>query len=515
MDNRRCRYKTLSLDKKLKAIKQIENGEKLKDVALAYKIKSNTLSTIYKNRAKLKDRLVQHPASKKFKRIRNGKYANLDKAVITFVTQARQNRIPINGTIIQAKAKQLGELLNIQNFSASAGWLQRLKKRAGLKWKCLTGDAAEADEEEAASWLINVFQPLMAQYNENDVFNADEGALFFKCLPGKTMALKNENCKNEKKSKERITMMVGCNMTGTEKLPMFVIGKSKRPRCFKGVKSLPVRYDSNKNAWMTGYLFEKWLADLDEKFTKENRKVLLFVDNCSAHVKDVRDKLTSIRLEFFPPNLTSILQPMDRGIIRSLKARYRNTLVLKMIDQMERNVPITKVNLLDGINLLSEIWETKVTPTVIKNCFKKAGFIDSHFDAGDDISLSQFVEEQRNYEKLQLLMPIEITDTFEEFVNIDDGVLVAGLMSDHDIVEAVQNDSENHEVPEQKEQTHSGNGDSCSEDEEPEEQNEQNSIDVLEALSYVDKLRIALEKKKNVPQFFFTNLNAIHEFLNK
>jgi hypothetical protein len=36
--------------------------------------------------------------------------------------------------------------------------------------------------------------------------------------------------------------MVGANMFGTEKLKLFTIGKVKKPRCFKGIKSLPVDY---------------------------------------------------------------------------------------------------------------------------------------------------------------------------------------------------------------------------------------------------------------------------------
>lgn len=52
-----------------------------------------------------------------------------------------------------------------------------------------------------------------------------------------------------KKSKNRITVLVGSNMTGTEKLPLLVIGKSARPRCFKKAV-IPVGYAANKKAWM-------------------------------------------------------------------------------------------------------------------------------------------------------------------------------------------------------------------------------------------------------------------------
>ena len=59
--------------------------------------------------------------------------------------------------------------------------------------------------------------------------------------------LKGKKCLGGKYGKERITITVGANMSRTEKLKLLVIGKAKKPRCFKGIKSLPVDYRSNKN----------------------------------------------------------------------------------------------------------------------------------------------------------------------------------------------------------------------------------------------------------------------------
>lgn len=66
---------------------------------------------------------------------------------------------------------------------------------------------------------------------------------------------------------------------------------------------------------MTTKLFEDWLKAFDEDMEKQHRKVLLLLDNCSAH--EVSCPLKAVRLMFLPPN-TSVLQPLDKGIIRSL-----------------------------------------------------------------------------------------------------------------------------------------------------------------------------------------------------
>ena len=90
-------------------------------------------------------------------------------------------------------------------------------------------------------------------------------AFFYQCLPNKTRHLKSEKYSGGKNSKIRITGLAAANSVG-EKLPMFVIGKSKAPRCFKNVTSLPCIYRSQKKSWMNSTLFEEWVRELDVKF---------------------------------------------------------------------------------------------------------------------------------------------------------------------------------------------------------------------------------------------------------
>lgn len=63
--------------------------------------------------------------------------------------------------------------------------------------------------------------------------------------------------------KERVTIVLGANMSLTL-------------RGFRGVKSLPVNYKSNTNAWMTGKLIEKWMIKLDKKnFSRREKSFIL------------------------------------------------------------------------------------------------------------------------------------------------------------------------------------------------------------------------------------------------
>jgi len=84
-------------------------------------------------------------------------------------------------------------------------------------------------------------QPSSPTTSFEDIFNSDEFGLFYQALPNKTLHLKSEKCVGGKHSKTRLTGIAAANAVG-EKLPMFVIGKSARPRYFTGIRNLPCRY---------------------------------------------------------------------------------------------------------------------------------------------------------------------------------------------------------------------------------------------------------------------------------
>jgi len=53
-------------------------------------------------------------------------------------------------------------------------------------------------------------------------------------LPDKTFTIKGMDCHGGKHGKERVTLRLGANASGTEKLPVLLIGKSKHPRYLAG-----------------------------------------------------------------------------------------------------------------------------------------------------------------------------------------------------------------------------------------------------------------------------------------
>lgn len=108
----------------------------------------------------------------------------------------------------------------------------------------------------------------------------DEKGLYYRTLPERTYVFENSPAKGTKACKERFTLLCYASMTG-EKKDLLGVGKSKPPRCFKEVKkTLPTVYYNDKSAWMT-FIWQEWLVKCDKS---SDRKILLLVDDCTAHV---------------------------------------------------------------------------------------------------------------------------------------------------------------------------------------------------------------------------------------
>jgi hypothetical protein len=60
-------------------------------------------------------------------------------------------------------------------------------------------------------------------------------------------------------------------------------------------------------------------------------KIILTLDNCPAHADASLLASCDVHVVYIPPNCTSIIQPMDQGILRSLKCYYRQQLMQKLI----------------------------------------------------------------------------------------------------------------------------------------------------------------------------------------
>ncbi|KAL4233818.1 hypothetical protein ACF0H5_008496 [Mactra antiquata] len=327
--------------------------------------------------------------------------------ILRWIRDANTRSISLTGALIQERARLFASDLGLEDFKASNGWLHKFLKRHNLSCKMMSGERGDVNSNTVEEWKSRL-PKICEGYELRDIFNMDESGIFFKSGGRTTYCDKNVQCAGGKRAKDRVTVALCASATG-EKLKPLVIGKSRRPRCFGKVKveSLPVCYKNNKKAWMNSRIYEEWLTGLDKKMRRQNRNILLFIDNASSHV-DM--ELRNVKVVKLPANCTSVLQPMDQGIIQSLKLKFykhQSTYILGKMEKssMSGSELLKTVTLLDTVYWIDRSWRN-VEPTTITKCFNKCGFgnvnmpvsdSDSDCDDDDDIPLTELARVESIY----------------------------------------------------------------------------------------------------------------------
>lgn len=375
----------LTITQKLQMISKIENGASRKQMCLEYDIGETTVRDILKQKDKLLTfASMSNNASgmKKRKTMKNSTYVELDMALTEWLAQVRSEGTPVSGPIIATKAKRFFDLLGLQgDFDASSGWLTRFKQRHGIREIGLHGEKLSGDQQAADNFKHDFAEFVLSEeLSYEQIYNADESGLFWKCLPTRTLAFESERqAAGHKSSKERITIMSCSNAAGSHKLRLLVIGKSLKPRSFKGTRAenLPVDYFHQKKGWMNQQIFQEWFEKifvpqvrkhLDSK--KLPQKAVLLIDNAPSHpiASVLKSSDGQIFAKFLPPNVTALLQPMDQGVIATMKRTYRTKLLMSKIEEgCDLKEFWKSYTILDSIYDIASSWDSIKPLTLVRS----------------------------------------------------------------------------------------------------------------------------------------------------
>ena len=88
--------------------------------------------------------------------------------------------------------------------------------------------------------------------------------------------------------------------------------------------------------------------------------------------------LTNVKVQLLPPRTTSMIQPMDAGVIAAFKRRYRRYHLQNAIDCDERRegFNIYKVDQLTAMRWSVAAWN-EISSTTIANCFSHTGLFST------------------------------------------------------------------------------------------------------------------------------------------
>ncbi len=455
--------KAYAVRDKLAAITQVKQGQSQARVSREYGVPESTLRGWLKDESKLRDfvHTVDESDGMDRKRARTAENPTLDSAMYTWFVQEQRSGVPLSGPVVKAQAQKFSqELQPDTDFVASQGWLWRFQKRHAISQVKITREKRSADMEAA-----NGFPQQLKEYLEDNglsddqVYNCDETGLFPKMLPDRTLAVKSEKDKSAgfKQQKDRITLLFCCNRTGSQKLKLLCIGKSRSPRCLHHVNmaTMPVQYTNSKNAWMTATIFEEWFQKSfvpavrkHLRSLKMEEKAVLLLDNCPAHPP--ADMLESrdgkIKVLYLPPNTTSKIQPLDQGIISSFKKIYRRELVKELVVSESGVTGFLKsMTLKDTFYLASRAWDS-VTPLTIANCWKeglgeafseKTGHdSESCDDSNDFLGFSaEEIAEAEGKLRAQMDSDQSLENFLDEWSEIDKDVETEKRLSEEEIIQ--------------------------------------------------------------------------------
>lgn len=348
--------------------------------------------------------------------------------------QQRSSNLQITGSRIKEKARDFARKFGSHDFKASEGWLERFKTRNNSTLRFYN---KKSGPEESFNWMEMSYLPMLKNFKPQNIFTLGEFGFLYRARPQKIFGLRN-NCVDGHLSTERLTVVVGANKSGTEKLPLMVIGKFQHPRSLRNVKSLPAKYQHEQNAWMTAELFEDFMLTMNKKFEKEKRFVLVVVETSGIHSSSLVPKLTNIQLVIQQPKSPS---PLRHGIVKNLKNFYRKEVVIKEVEIIgEGKDAAGEIDVLEAMKMLAESWEN-VTREMITKSFAKAGWNQESDEIDDDnedeVQLDSMLKTSLRILKLD-------ATAYNDFLTFDDDVATSGTLSDSEICKIVMEDSGQH-----------------------------------------------------------------------
>lgn len=170
------------------------------------------------------------------------------------------------------------------------------------------------------------------------------------------------------------------------------------------------------------------------------------MDNCTAH-HVVGVNLANIKLEYFPANSTSLLQPLDQGVKCSVKCTYGERLIQRLLLNFRLQVD-TKVDIYVAMEMLSAVWAATKS-SIMENCFGRAG-LKRRDD--DDVSMGNAAEDCTSHSMQEQDSQSSVIEAWqalcahggvrddielEDFLDVDQDVIATKEPTESEIVESV------------------------------------------------------------------------------
>ncbi|KFD66309.1 hypothetical protein M514_21596 [Trichuris suis] len=200
----------LSLREKVDVLEALERGKSGVSLSQKYGVNASVISRMKRQ----KDAILSHARKTKEagcsnrKMLRTSKFEEMEEALYVWFLQNRTAGNPVSGPSLCEKTLFFSaRFANDKHFKASQGWLEKFKKRHGIRCHVVCRGKLSADEGSAESFREELRKFLDEGGHDFDfVCNADETGLNWKALPAQSLiAPSEENTPGYKSRKERVS----------------------------------------------------------------------------------------------------------------------------------------------------------------------------------------------------------------------------------------------------------------------------------------------------------------------
>ena len=247
--------KFISLEEKISILDRIKCGEKPSSIAKSLNLNEATIRTILKNEREIRKNVAAGcpQGAKRVSRKRDINIVKMEHALVIWIEDCLDKKIPLSTNTIKQKAlriythlkkNELSSNEKLNPFLASKGWFENFKKRFSLRNIKFQGEQASADAEAAQKYMLEILQIIEeGKYSADQIFNADETALYWKKLPSRTFISKTNNqAPGYKLCKDRVTLHMCSNLSGNFVVKSMIINRTLNPWVMKNLDKshLPV-----------------------------------------------------------------------------------------------------------------------------------------------------------------------------------------------------------------------------------------------------------------------------------
>lgn len=164
---------------------------------------------------------------------------------------------------------------------------------------------------------IDLMRSTIIKYKHNELFHVDELTMYSDILPARITVDEIDGEEGACSLGNRITVLIGCNSSGTTKLPLLICGPYP-----SRITAKDHVYCHNEDGRVDDSLLKDWLTSVNDRISRCNRKILLFLQRSRAYA--LRDfPLSNVNLVYLPEDFPPHLRPLRRDVFHYVKMIFR------------------------------------------------------------------------------------------------------------------------------------------------------------------------------------------------